>query len=878
MIGLLPSIATAQTNIHDNNGTFDGQLLAKYWGSAPVFDVSRYAGVDWCAKVLAVYSDAAFIAASRAILDARGLTGSQTCASGGPTILSPSIPVHYIFGQMTLSLPTAGVSYLQVNSTFPSAAAPSAPTLSTATTGGSLAAATTYGVKITLVNLTGETLPSTEATKLTGAGATNSITVPTPTVGAGSTVQCYNVYSATPVGSGWKRNNTTGCVPLGTNYVIQTVGAGVVPPTAGTASEGMTEIEGQGDSTIISEDSTNSPFMIFGTSNVYIHGIKFVSTQTTNNSGTLWVQNANDVVVDHITCTGGGHCVFISGTANRINITNIHFGNPTIGGVSAVSVFNATNIRVSGVSMTNSTWPVSSGFPAAVYMNGCADCQIENISCTNNDMSTSPNGSCVVAAGSSYTTATSSSNTNINNVVCDGNISENCIDIVNFSHDINVSNVACRNANNILGVGSNAAQTDCVDIFMAARVTLNNINAQHRGGASIGTCCPSLEVYASTDVKISNSEFSDDQGNAGININGSPNLNFSNVTASRNWNTGLIIGDSGPTTINCNNTTTVTYVTGQQFGPWNVNTPVNIGAALTQYHIVSVTDYHTLILDAVCNQGSAQSFTVYTQDVSLSNFKADDNGQAGTGAGSRTGQAEGIYLSGHSVASINGGSANDNTSVAANKHQQYGLRAENTARARVVGFDMSGNGGGSICLLEGSNVSGNHTYCDSPKTSAFLLDDGVGQTWSNSGTQRVTANVSNSTTTMANATGLSWPIAASHNYYLSCSLIYQSASTSGGLKLAFTGPASPTQVEYCLNNGTSATASANSCTAAANTSFGTVVGSTVVGLATTNLPANFFGTIENGANAGTLQLQFASVASVSTTIERGSVCTLTSQN
>jgi hypothetical protein len=92
--------------------------------------------------------------------------------------------------------------------------------------------------------------------------------------------------------------------------------------------------------------------------------------------------------------------------------------------------------------------------------------------------------------------------------------------------------------------------------------------------------------------------------------------------------------------------------------------------------------------------------------------------------------------------------------------------------------------------------------------------------------------------------------------------------------MAFTGPASPTQVSYSLNAGTSTTTVALASTAAANTSFATVVGATAVTTATTNFPARFTGVIENGTTAGTLQIQFASVAAVSTTIERGSGCTL----
>lgn len=75
-----------------------------------------------------------------------------------------------------------------------------------------------------------------------------------------------------------------------------------------------------------------------------------------------------------------------------------------------------------------------------------------------------------------------------------------------------------------------------------------------------------------------------------------------------------------------------------------------------------------------------------------------------------------------------------------------------------------------------------------------------------------------------------------------------------------------------------ATFGTDGCTAAANTSFATVVGGSTVTSVSTNLPAFFFGTIENGANAGVLQLQFASAAAVNTIVERGTACSLRAVN
>jgi hypothetical protein len=138
----------------------------------------------------------------------------------------------------------------------------------------------------------------------------------------------------------------------------------------------------------------------------------------------------------------------------------------------------------------------------------------------------------------------------------------------------------------------------------------------------------------------------------------------------------------------------------------------------------------------------------------------------------------------------------------------------------------------------------------------------------------VTAAVTNSTTTLANVTGLTFPLLASTTYTLSCKLIYQAAAT-GGLHMAFTGPAAPTAVDYSLTEWISATA--GSVSSAVGSTFATDLGGTIT-TAATNFPALLDGGMVNGANGGTLQVQFHSAAAVATTIEPGSFCTLRQVN
>lgn len=105
--------------------------------------------------------------------------------------------------------------------------APPAPSTATATTGGTLAAAT-YNVQVTYVNPTGETVASAVSTQVT-TGATSTITVTSPVANGDATG--YNVYAGT--GTPTKQGATT---PIGTNFTFTSVSAGAALPGANTAN------------------------------------------------------------------------------------------------------------------------------------------------------------------------------------------------------------------------------------------------------------------------------------------------------------------------------------------------------------------------------------------------------------------------------------------------------------------------------------------------------------------------------------------------------------------------------------------------------------------------------------------------------------------
>jgi hypothetical protein len=126
-------------------------------------------------------------------------------------------------------------------------------------------------------------------------------------------------------------------------------------------------------------------------------------------------------------------------------------------------------------------------------------------------------------------------------------------------------------------------------------------------------------------------------------------------------------------------------------------------------------------------------------------------------------------------------------------------------------------------------------------------------------------------TGFVDVTGLSFPVAANKNYKVDI-FINTNKTDSAGLAIQFTGPASPSRVFFRLDNTTTSLAVGNANTISSFSSptstFNTVAGdgfSTSYGR----------GIIQNGANAGTVQLQLRAVTSGTAKIYAGSTIVVT---
>lgn len=132
-------------------------------------------------------------------------------------------------------------------------------------------------------------------------------------------------------------------------------------------------------------------------------------------------------------------------------------------------------------------------------------------------------------------------------------------------------------------------------------------------------------------------------------------------------------------------------------------------------------------------------------------------------------------------------------------------------------------------------------------------------------------NATTSFTSVAGGTGqtLSFAVEASTNYVMSCHVLWSASAATAGPKFQFTGPASPTAVQYSVMQAVTATTDGTAGAVAFSTSLN-ASGATVV--ATTNEPADIQFGLVNGTTAGTVVLQAAAQGTGTVTIQPGSYC------
>ena len=156
-------------------------------------------------------------------------------------------------------------------------------------------------------------------------------------------------------------------------------------------------------------------------------------------------------------------------------------------------------------------------------------------------------------------------------------------------------------------------------------------------------------------------------------------------------------------------------------------------------------------------------------------------------------------------------------------------------------------------------------------TGLYLKDDGSWAMPAGGGEAenivRITADVTNNTTTFANVTGLSFAVAANKDYLFEAFIIFQSTATATGIGFGVNGPASPVALALETHIPISLVATTHGSARAYD--IGTA--SAGVDTANANLLAKVEGIFRNGANAGNLIIRFKAETAATVKVMTGSI-------
>lgn len=212
------------------------------------------------------------------------------------------------------------------------------------------------------------------------------------------------------------------------------------------------------------------------------------------------------------------------------------------------------------------------------------------------------------------------------------------------------------------------------------------------------------------------------------------------------------------------------------------------------------------------------------------------------------------------------------------------LFSVDSTNSRIYIGSSTADATGTVLVLDTKNNAGDPTGVN----GAMYYNSSTGyfrcyqaSTWKNCISDRLdlrtAADVTNSTTTGADVTGLTWSVAANTDYSFDCVIVASSAAAGTGIQMAVNGPATPTQVSAYIGisniaSSTGAAATANMPFTMAN-AYETYQANTAA--VTTRVVGKVSGVIRNGANAGTAAIRLRSeVAASAVTVHRGSSCTI----
>lgn len=150
-----------------------------------------------------------------------------------------------------------------------------------------------------------------------------------------------------------------------------------------------------------------------------------------------------------------------------------------------------------------------------------------------------------------------------------------------------------------------------------------------------------------------------------------------------------------------------------------------------------------------------------------------------------------------------------------------------------------------------------------PGTYTFLRKSGttiVANTMSKETIVRLASDVTTSSTSYVDITGLSFSAAASTNYVINACLLVQTSDATVGLGISINGPASPTNLVFMSRIGTGV----GGASLRNGRAYDTGTANAGLDVANVNYAAAFTAILRNGSNTGTVILRLKAEAGTAT--------------
>ncbi|GEM_PF-2859738 len=316
------------------------------------------------------------------------------------------------------------------------------------------------------------------------------------------------------------------CLQLGASTYSLSVLLNISTPTSG-----QTVVEGLGDATVISLANTTAA--IQHGSNTTIRSLRIESTLTTTINGAIFTQGTNNVSVENVVFSGGGHHIQYNNVSNFriLHTRHISITAPS----NLIIVYQSNHGVIDNVRIEGFTYPTSTNSFGGIYVSESSEIDVIAPEIRDIDATTIP--------GFGGVRFSNSKNSNLLGGTVTGLKNGDAVVTEAGSTDINIIGSNLTGNNNTAGAGTYGNTGDGIDIFNSSRIRIVGCNGRNNGNLATARF-QGIEIFTSSDVTVESCDFSDN-GGPGVTVAGSPNVRLVSLTCNRNFKNGANIAGFG---------------------------------------------------------------------------------------------------------------------------------------------------------------------------------------------------------------------------------------------------------------------------------------------------------------------------------------------